>query len=74
MGDCLAICDETKPGADGPDPRETPPTEREIEMPAVVATSSSAKKVLIASLDCTYLISAIQSVLYRPTSRHAGHS
>ena len=47
MGDCLAICDETKPGADGPDPRETPPTEGEIEMPAVVSDQQREK-----SFDC----------------------
>ena len=47
MGDCLAICDETKPGADGPDPRETPPTECEIGMPAVVADQQREK-----SFDC----------------------
>jgi len=44
MGDGLAIGDETKPSADGPHPRETPPTEREIEMPAVVADQQREKE------------------------------
>jgi hypothetical protein len=39
MGDLLAVCDETKPSADRPDPRKRTPTECEIEieMLAVVA-------------------------------------
>jgi hypothetical protein len=44
MGDCLAICDETNPSADGPDPRKTTPTEREIKLLAVLADQEREKK------------------------------
>ncbi len=47
MGDCLAVCDETKQSADGAGPRKTAAGEREIETLAIIAGQRLCNKLLI---------------------------